>query len=150
MELSHRGVTRDQQSPPNQRRNVVPRYFQVVDLVGALQFAPDGQTVVSVGGDKMIKLWNVEDRTLRQTIGTHALAVAAIAFSPDGRVSKTELFAFTRAIGRYGARTIPGSTTDGLPAEPNVIRDECGAQLFWRVKMNHVEAQLLRGFDIRA
>ncbi|BCR98592.1 NACHT and WD40 domain protein [Aspergillus luchuensis] len=55
------------------------------DLVQAVAFSPDGQTVVSGSYDKTIKLWNAATGELQQTLEGHSDRVSAVAFSPDGQ-----------------------------------------------------------------
>ena len=53
----------------------------------AVDFAPDGQTLVSAAGsgDKFIRLWDVKTgKELRRFEG-HEDVVRSVAFSPDGR-----------------------------------------------------------------
>jgi WD40 repeat protein len=50
----------------------------------ALAYLPDGH-LISVGGDKSIKFWDVSNAQLLRTIAGHSDAITSVAFSPDGR-----------------------------------------------------------------
>lgn len=52
--------------------------------VNALTFSPDGQTLASAGGDRTIKLWNLEERKERVTLSDGVGCVRSISFSPSG------------------------------------------------------------------
>jgi WD40 repeat protein len=47
-------------------------------------FSPDGQRVVTSGGDSTIKLWDAVTGEEIMTIGRHPGLVSSVAFSPDG------------------------------------------------------------------
>jgi uncharacterized protein with WD repeat len=49
------------------------------------RFSPDGKTLISVGSDKTIKLWNVENGKLLHTFEGHKDPVLSVDFSPDGK-----------------------------------------------------------------
>jgi WD40 repeat protein/uncharacterized caspase-like protein len=48
-------------------------------------FSPDGN-ILATDEDKTIQLWNVSDRTLKQTLTGHQGRVTSIAFSPNGKI----------------------------------------------------------------
>jgi WD40 repeat protein len=50
----------------------------------SLSFSPDGKTIVSAGGDGVIKLWERSGRLLF-SIKKHELGINSIRFSPDGK-----------------------------------------------------------------
>jgi TolA-binding protein len=49
-------------------------------------FSRDGKTVVSAGGDKTVKLWDLAAAKERHTFRGHTDAVTVVAVSPDGNV----------------------------------------------------------------
>lgn len=54
--------------------------------VRALDFSPDGQTLVSGSYDNTARLWDMRDGALKRTLtGAGSNAVYSVAFSPDGR-----------------------------------------------------------------
>src|SRR5262245_25280917 len=56
------------------------------DSVWALAVSPDGSRLLSSGGDRTVRLWDVETgRELGQLKGHKHWGVFCVAFSPDGR-----------------------------------------------------------------
>jgi hypothetical protein len=55
------------------------------DAVLALAFAPDGQTLVTGGGDTLVKLWDTNTGAEKAALVGHTSRVTAVAFSPDGK-----------------------------------------------------------------
>jgi len=55
------------------------------DVMAALAFAPDGQTLVTGGADALIKLWDANTGDEKQAMPGHSGRVSALAFSPDGK-----------------------------------------------------------------
>lgn len=53
-----------------------------------VSFAPDGQTLASVGGSgaRTVTLWRVSDGTALATMVGHSRRIRALCFSPDGQV----------------------------------------------------------------
>lgn len=60
------------------------------DAIYALAFAPDGRTLATAGYDRVIHLWDVDDREAkpgpRLTLKDHSDAVYGLAFHPDGEL----------------------------------------------------------------
>lgn len=54
-----------------------------------LALAPDGRRVLTAGGDRVIKAWDIETQQLRETLHGHMGGVLSVAFSPDGRQALT-------------------------------------------------------------
>jgi hypothetical protein len=52
-------------------------------------FSPDGRLLATGSGDQTVKLWDVQARTLLQTLEGHGNWVWSVAFSPDGRLLAT-------------------------------------------------------------
>ncbi len=53
--------------------------------VTAIAFTPDGDRMVTGGGDSTLRLWRASDRTLLRAFSTHLVGVTALSLSPDGR-----------------------------------------------------------------
>jgi len=52
--------------------------------VFSVAISPDGHTLVSGSGDKMIKVWNLQSGELLRTLSGHGGVVFSVAISPDG------------------------------------------------------------------
>jgi WD40 repeat protein/tRNA A-37 threonylcarbamoyl transferase component Bud32 len=53
--------------------------------VGCVVFSPDGRKLASGGEDRFVRIWDIEARPVRQTLGPFGEAVVALAFSADGQ-----------------------------------------------------------------
>jgi hypothetical protein len=59
------------------------------DVIAALAFTPDGQGIVTGGGDTLVKLWDANTGEERQALPGHTSRINAVAFSPDGKTLAT-------------------------------------------------------------
>ncbi|MHA1974872.1 MAG: OmpL47-type beta-barrel domain-containing protein, partial [Candidatus Hodarchaeales archaeon] len=79
----------------NQNIKLVTVKADIIDLgshddgLSAVEFSPDGKILASVAADTNIKLWNVSDFTLIDTITGHTNGVLDIRFSTDGSLAAT-------------------------------------------------------------
>ncbi|KAL4748253.1 hypothetical protein BDW72DRAFT_156673 [Aspergillus terricola var. indicus] len=55
------------------------------DVVRAVTFSPDGQTVASASFDSTVRLWDPATGVERRSLQGHTGWVSAVAFSPDGQ-----------------------------------------------------------------
>jgi ribosome assembly protein 4 len=55
------------------------------DAVLCVQFAPDGSTLATGGGDREVRLWDVHTATPMATLKGHANWVLYVSWSPDGK-----------------------------------------------------------------
>ncbi|HEY9604210.1 MAG TPA: caspase family protein [Allocoleopsis sp.] len=53
--------------------------------VTAVTISPDGQTIISGSSDKTVRLWNLQDDSINQTLVGHGDDVTAVAISQDGQ-----------------------------------------------------------------
>lgn len=55
----------------------------------SVAFSPDGRTVAAAGGDRLVKLWDVETGQELASLTGHEGFIASLAFSPDGQTLVT-------------------------------------------------------------
>jgi WD40 repeat protein len=83
-----------------------------------VRFAPDGRTVISVGDDQKLQIWDVASRTLRSSFSGHEGRVFGPAFSRDGRTVYT-----SGLDGTVIAWDLDGSRSLGRPFDVVTPRD---------------------------
>ncbi|MDZ8136823.1 MAG: caspase family protein, partial [Nostoc sp. DedQUE04] len=54
-------------------------------MVLSVAISPDGQTIVSGGDDRTVRLWNFQGQLLAEPFGGHQRGVNSVAISPDGQ-----------------------------------------------------------------
>jgi WD40 repeat protein len=60
-----------------------------MDHVESLAFAPDGETIATVGDDRNLRLWDIASGRRIGILEGHAESVKAVAISPDGKTLAT-------------------------------------------------------------
>lgn len=53
------------------------------------EFTPDGQTLVTGGSDRVVRLWRIQDGQATGTINGHDAPIRKIRFTPDGKTMVT-------------------------------------------------------------
>ena len=53
--------------------------------VWSVAYAPDGQTIVSGGVDRYVRVWDIETGRLLRSLRGHTADIRALVFTPDGR-----------------------------------------------------------------
>ena len=56
-----------------------------ITRISSVAFAPDGETLASASSGETIQLWNVDSRTLKNTLEGHTDRVTSVVFSSDGQ-----------------------------------------------------------------
>jgi WD40 repeat protein len=69
---------------PYNRRFLLTTIAAHMGSIAGLAYAPNSQTLVTVGGDKMIKRWSVKDGKFLMAYEGHTNPIGRPAFSPDG------------------------------------------------------------------
>jgi WD40 repeat protein len=64
---------------------VAPTSFVPDGNIRSIQFSPDSKIVSVVGSDRVVRLWSIEGKELRQLTG-HGGAVQSVQFSPDNKM----------------------------------------------------------------
>ena len=75
----------DGQSPTDSLPDGVIERFTPGASVYTLAFSPDGEILASGGDNNAVILWDVADRSKRESFIEHGKSVMSIAFSPDGQ-----------------------------------------------------------------
>ena len=76
----------DGQSPTDRLPDGVIERFTPGASVYTLAFSPDGEILASGGDNNAVILWDVDDRSERESFVEHGKSVMSIAFSPDGQL----------------------------------------------------------------
>ena len=69
----------------DQSRESLVTFAEHNAAVTALDISPDGKQLVSVGRDRQVKLYDLETRTVTQTINAHQGPIYNVRFTPDGQ-----------------------------------------------------------------
>jgi WD40 repeat protein len=85
-----------------------------VGVVSSLTFSPDSVTLATVGFDRRLRLWDVRTGKVRWSVQAHRVAIARVAFSPDGKLLATR--GAGRVDGNPGAAFLPAEVKLWDPA----------------------------------
>jgi hypothetical protein len=69
----------------NDPKVMVKQLLDVDDSVLCLAVSPDGKKIASGGCDRTVRVWNLADGKLEQSIENHADWVLGVVFAPDGK-----------------------------------------------------------------
>jgi WD40 repeat protein len=83
--------------------------------VGALVFSPDGKTVLSGDSDGSLRIWQVSNGALLNTVEVSTYPINSLTFSPDGSMV---------AVGANGGTIRILHTSDGY--KPQNLQDDAG------------------------
>ncbi|CAN5594819.1 hypothetical protein BH10PLA2_BH10PLA2_05600 [soil metagenome] len=72
-------------APTTTAQNTDPASLAHGGEITCVRFSPDGRTLATTGIDFTIKLWNVADWNLRDTLLGHQHTAYSLCFSPDGQ-----------------------------------------------------------------
>lgn len=56
------------------------------DMLHSLAFSPDGKTLVSGGLHGLVRVWDLEKRTLRGVLKGHQNSIECVEFCPQGKL----------------------------------------------------------------
>ena len=59
------------------------------DVVSSLGISPDGKLMAMGGADKLVRVWNLDDKKLQTAMKEHGARVSCVAFSADGKFLAT-------------------------------------------------------------
>lgn len=95
-----------------------------------IKVSPDGKTVATAGSDHMVRLWNPDGSPIA-ALGPHNDEVAAVAFSPDGKllaaITRTAVVSVWDLAGR--TRIAPPMPSTSLGASTDVLFNADGTLL---------------------
>lgn len=83
------------------------------EYIGSIRFSPDAKLLASVGGDKIIKIWDVIDGSTIRTFSGHSELIFGIDFSPDGKTLASCSFDQTVKLWDVTHGTLVGSISGG-------------------------------------
>jgi WD40 repeat protein len=74
------------ESNNGQRLGIFKGHTGVFTGVNSLAFSPDGNLLASAGGDKTVKVWNIETGELIHNLIGHLKWVSSVAIAPEGNL----------------------------------------------------------------
>jgi WD40 repeat protein len=87
--------------------------------VSAVAFAPDGESLASVGDDRTVRIWEPQTGHLRRTIRGHTGIVSSLAFSPNGDRLVSGSFDGTARVWDLTKDEETGCTENCAPTDSN-------------------------------